>query len=531
MLDSLERLDRFNRKLDRLLPAEPPELPEGPLAWSQGTVLTEYAEHPAEFFADILHTGLWSKQLEIAKAVLENRRTAVRSGHKIGKSKLAAGLGLWWSCTRPAARCMLTAPTSRQIKKAVWYETRRYWQQSPELRRLVPEPAVAPDTGVRWYDGRELFGFSATHADDVSGPGGPEVLVVIDEGPGVPRAVWEALQGIRAGGGKVLALGNPTQTSGWFFDAFNGRRAGWKLFEVATTDTPNYIEGRQVIPGLGDRDFVQEVIDDYGEDSPQYAVRVAGNFPSTAANAVIGLGLIEAARARWYDDEITDSCAFVDFGVDVARFGDDDSSVTGRRGLRTYTPAWFEKTHKIKAVVNGYDAVKLGALVCSCVGALAKPGERIRIKVDTTGGYGEPLCAELERLKKVMGEDGKSLLPEGVTIVRVNFAGASSKPDKYPVLRDELWFGGRDSLKECALFPDPKAESELIAPTYELDAQGRNKVEKKRETKKRLGRSPDRADSVLLAQWEPGIVFVPLSKQPVGNTSRWASAGGGRGFG
>lgn len=529
MLDSLDRIDRFNRKLDRLLPPQAP-LPEGPLAWSQATVLTEYADHPAEFFADILHTNLWTKQYEVALAVLENRRTAVRSGHKIGKSKLAAGLGCWWTCTRGAARGMLTAPTSRQIKKAVWYEVRRYWQQSPELRRLMPEPAIAPDTGVRWYDGRELFGFSATHADDVSGPGGPEVLVIIDEGPGVLREVWEALQGIRAGGGKVLALGNPTQTSGWFFDAFNGRRKGWSLFDVASTDTPNYIEGRQVIPGLADRDFVQEVIDDYGIDSPQYAVRVAGKFPSTVANAVIGLGLVEGALARWHDEEITDACAFVDFGVDVARFGDDDSSVTGRRGFRTYTPAYFEKEHNIKAVVNGYDAVKLGAVVCSCVGALVKPGERIRIKVDTTGGYGEPLCAEIDRLKQTKGDDGKPLLPEHTTIVRVNFAGSSSNPDKYPVLRDELWFGGRDSLKLCALYPDPKAESELIAPIYALDAQGRNKVEKKRDTKKRLGRSPDRADSVLLAQYEPGLAIMVPSK-PVASQSRWASAGAGRGFG
>jgi phage terminase large subunit len=521
MLDSLDRIDRFNRKLDRLLPPQAP-LPEGPLAWSQATVLTEYANHPAEFFADILHTKLWTKQLDVAKAVLESRRTAVRSGHKIGKSKLAAGLGCWWTCTRGSARGMLTAPTSRQIKKAVWYEVRRYWQNSPELRRLMPEPAIAPDTGCRWYDGRELFGFSATHADDVSGPGGPEVLVIIDEGPGVLREVWEALQGIRAGGGKVLALGNPTQTSGWFFDAFNGRRKGWAHFDIASTETPNYIEGRQVIPGLADRDFVQEVIDDYGIESPQYAVRVAGKFPSTVANAVIGLGLVEGALARWHDEEITDACAVVDFGVDVARFGDDDSAVTGRRGLRTYTPAYFEKEHGIKAVVNGYDAVKLGALVCSCVGVLANPGERIRIKVDVTGGFGEPLCAELERLRQTKGDDGQTLLPEHVEILRINFAGSSSDSSKYPVLRDELWFNGRKSLKDCALYPDPKAESELIAPTYELDAQGRNKVEKKRDTKKRLGRSPDRADSVLLAQYEPPFVAVDDSwVESATSLTRW----------
>ncbi len=521
MLDSLARIDRFSKKLDRLLPAQP-ELPQGPLAWSQATVLTEYAERPAEFFVDILHTGLWTAQLDVARSVLENRRTIVRSGHKIGKSKLAAGLGLWWACTHTTARSILTAPTSRQVSKALWYEVRRYWQSSPELRRLVPEPGLAPETGCRWYDGRELFGFTASDADNVSGPGGPEVLIVIDEGPGVSRAVWEAFQGIRASGGKVLALGNPTQTSGWFFDAYHGKRKGWVHYQISSTDTPNCVEGRDVIPGLAGQDFVQEIIDDYGEDSPQYAVRVKGDFPKAVANAVIGLGLIEGARARWDDEDITDDCAVVDIGVDVARFGDDDSAVSGRRGLRLYTPAYFEKEHDIKAVVNGYDAVKVGALVSSCIGALARPGERIRVKVDTTGGFGEPVCAELERLKQTKDDDGDPLLPERLEIVRVNFAGKSSDPEKYPVVRDELWFGGRSFFKLGALYPDPKAESELIAPTYELDAQGRNKVEKKKDTKKRLGRSPDRADSVLLSAYEPQTVAVDDSwVESATSMTRW----------
>jgi len=510
MLESLDRLDRLSRRMDRLFPAEP-ELPQGPLAWSQATVLVEYAEYQVEFFRDILHTDLWSKQGMIANAVLLERRVAVRSGHKVGKSRLAAGLGLWWTCTHGAARSILTAPTSRQVSKALWYEVRRYWQGSPELRRLVPEPGLAPETGCRWYDGRELFGFTASDADNVSGPGGPEVLIVIDEGPGVPREVWEAFQGIRAGGGKVLALGNPTQTTGWFFDAYNGKRKGWAHFQISSTETPNFIEGRTVIPGLAERDFVQEVIDDYGEDSPQYAVRVKGDFPKSVSNVVIGLGLVEGARSRWDDEDVSDVCHVVDFGVDVARFGDDDSAVSGRRGLRTYTPAFFEAEHDIKAVVNGYDAVKVGGLVANCVRVLAKPGERIRIKVDTTGGFGEPVCAELERLKQVPGDDGQPILPPHTEIIRVNFSGSSSDSSKYPVLRDELWFSGRKSLLLGALYPDPKAESELIAPTYELDAQGRNKVEKKRDTKKRLGRSPDRADSVLLAQYEPPNVAVDAS--------------------
>jgi phage terminase large subunit len=101
------------------------------------------------------------------------------------------------------------------------------------------------------------------------------------------------------------------------------------------------------------------------------------------------------------------------------------------------------------------------------------------------------------------------------------------------VLRDELWFGGKRFFKEGgALYPDGKLEGELIAPTYEPDAKGRNKVEKKRDTKKRLGRSPDRADAALLAIYEPGSQLEPMPENDnYADDSRWEGFGSAQGFG
>lgn len=488
--------------------------------WSLNSILTEYADDPIGFCRDWLACKdidgvaqpfeLWDAQQKTARAVVSNRRTARRSGHKVGKSKLAAGLALWWVLTHAMARGILTAPTSRQVKKALWYEIRRFWTESPMLREIMPEPALEPETGVRWPDGRELFGFTASSADKVSGPGGPNVFIVVDEASGVPRDVWEALQGIRAGGGKVLALGNPTQTSGWFYDAFNERRDGWDLDKISSCDTPNYIQGRQVIPGLADREFVEEEANDYGADSPTYAVRVLGEFPLQVANAVIGLGAIEAARSRW-EEALDDDFAPLELGVDVARFGDDDSACAARVGLKLYSPAWFEKQKGVKAVVNGYNSIAVAGMVVQCLGTVRNPGQRVRIKLDCTGGFGEPVAEQLRALKATDGLGD----PKLIEIIEVNFAGQSSDPEKYPVIRDELWFGGRAFFAEGgAMYPDPKLESELVAPTYAPDIKGRNKVEKKSETKKRLGRSPDRADAALLAilqrNYGPSLVAPKL---------------------
>src|SRR5258706_10585240 len=67
-----------------------------------------------------------------------------------------------------------------------------------------------------------------------------KVLMVLDEAPGVLPEIYEAIEGIRAGGDvRVLALGNPTIASGPFYDAFTADREGWNLITISAFDTPN----------------------------------------------------------------------------------------------------------------------------------------------------------------------------------------------------------------------------------------------------------------------------------------------------
>jgi phage terminase large subunit len=494
------------------------------------SILSEYRDDPVRFAEEVLGRKLWAKQVEIAESVVRHRRTATRSGHKVGKTELASALAIWWATTRPNARAIVTAPTDRQVREAFWSALRRMAIGPDGLAsrgiNILPEPALDPATGIRWEDGRRLFGFTASNADKVSGPSGAEILFIVDEASGVPNDVWQAVQGIMGGAanGRVLAIGNPTQPSGWFYDAFNEKRDGWNPLVISSEESPNVVEKRTVIPGLADPDWVAEMLADYGADSPIFQVRVRGNFPTSAGNQVIGLGLIELARASW--DIAKDDGASLDIGVDVARFGDDDSAICARRGLKVYSPAWFER-RGIKSVVNGYDSTKLTGVALQCMGELRKPGERVRIKVDVTGGFGEPVVAMLRALQ----DTGQ--LDQAVRVMPVNFAGASSDAGKFPVVRDELWFGGRAFFRDGgALFPDPKLESELIAPTYGPDLKGRNKVEPKRDTKKRIGRSPDRADAALLAIYEPGNTTVEEPDPLLDPMSRWEDYddGEGRGF-
>jgi hypothetical protein len=82
-------------------------------------------------------------------------------------------------------------------------------------------------------------------------------------------------------------------------------------------------------------------------------------------------------------------------------------------------------------------------------------------------------------------------------------------PQIYYRVRDELWANLAKWLGDGgAIPPDPKLARELNAPSWAMGLNARFKATPKSEIRSELGRSPDRADAVALAVWEP-VVFRP----------------------
>ena len=120
------------------------------------------------------------------------------------------------------------------------------------------------------------------------------VLIVLDEAPGVSADIYEAIEGIRAGGDvRVLALGNPTIASGPFYDAFTANREGWNLITISAFDTPN-LQGLTVesllklsdeeldknpLPYLTTRRWVKEKYREWGPGSSAVGIPCTRQFP------------------------------------------------------------------------------------------------------------------------------------------------------------------------------------------------------------------------------------------------------------
>lgn len=469
-------------KLQGLYPKE-----GGEVAAPQGSA-AGFGADPVAFAEQVLGLRPWRGQKEVAAALLSRRRAAVRSGHKIGKSTIAAALALWWvsdAAARPGARVVITAPTARQVKSIVWKEIRRLYQNAERLgRSLGGDCHKDPANGLQFSDGREIVGLSTDEPEKLQGYSGAHLLFIIDEASGVPAEIYEAIEGNRAAGAWLLLLGNPTRLSGEFFDAFHGKARLYGNVHLSSEETPNVTGDGEPIPGLASREWVEEKREEWGEDDDRYLVRVRGEFPRAGSRSVISLALVEAAEER--GRSATPSGRLV-FGLDPARYGDDDSVLSAVQGS-ALLGQW--RLRKGDGPTVAGEALQKIRELRAALGV--EEHEKTRVNVDPIGvGASVFDCLRAEERE--------------LMVCAVNAAGKppEHQKDDYVNLRDALWFNGRRWLKEGgALLESANLRADLTAPEYEFRAPARAKVESKEETKKRLNRSPDWGDSFLLAIWE-----------------------------
>lgn len=421
---------------------------------------------PVTFCRKVLKYEPWSKQREIIESVRDNQRTAVRSCHGSGKTATAARVVAWYLTAYPNSRVVTTAPTFSQVRDLLWSEVHSAVAKAPE--GLFPECDTTRLTITReWF----AVGLSTDKPERFQGHHAEHLLLVVDEASGVHEDIYEAAEGfLTSPNARVLLIGNPTQTSGTFYRAFHSDRALYKTIHISAFDTPNFT-GEEVSDAasksLVSVEWAEQRRVQWGENTPLYDVRVLGNFPSESEDQVIGLSQIERAKRR----EAQPSKPVV-ISCDVARYGSDETVIAIRRGDHVRIHKTYTSRSLMETVGQIVDAAR----------EYNEPG--MRVVVDDVGLGG----GVTDRLKEL-----------GVPVEGFNGGSTANEPRLYPNRRSEAWFAFADQIDHVDLDPDEQLGADLVAPKYSLDSQGRRVVEPKDRTKKRLGRSPDRADAVLMA--------------------------------
>ena len=239
-------------------------------------------DEPNEFMVralDVKREYMWDKMEEVNDSIRDNERTTVGAGHGVSKTYNAARAGVTFLVSHCPSTVVTTAPTGTQVKDLLWREIRDCHANAriPLGGKLTTTMLdMQAETGRRWF----ATGFS-TKPDTVTkeatafqGYHNESLLIIFDEAAGILPEIWRAAEHIGAPYKRFLAIGNPTAGTGEFAESL--RDATYNYINIAVTDTPNFKEGKIVIPGLYGRQYEERIRTKYGEDSDEYRVRVKG---------------------------------------------------------------------------------------------------------------------------------------------------------------------------------------------------------------------------------------------------------------
>jgi hypothetical protein len=444
----------------------------------------QYKDDPALWAHERLGDQLWSKQVEIMQSVVEHRRTAVRSCHGVGKSFSAARLICWWIDTHPLGEAFVvsTAPSNEQVEAVLWREINKAAQKAEERGTPLPGRMLIRE----WKIGNELVGYGRKPADynptAFQGIHARYVLVILDEACGIPEQLWTAAGAlITNDDSRILAIGNPDDPTSHFFNVCQ-EGSSWNSLRIQATDSPNFT-GEKVTRWMSQvlvsPQYLEDLKDDgCGPGTPIWSSKVEGEFPIDAEDVVVRPSTV--ARCR-LPEQRHDVMLPVELGIDVGG-GGDISVIMLRRG-------------PVASLIRRDKQPDTMKLVGYILEAIDQTGAT-KIKVDKTGiGTGV-----VDRLN-----EHRSSGRITCEVVGIMTGAGSSKPQRFPKLRDEIWWDCGRRLSENGEWDLSQMEdtiiSQLCATRYAPDSSGRIKVEFKAETKKRIGRSPDDADALLLAFW------------------------------
>lgn len=344
----------------------------------------------------------------------------------------------------------------------------------------------------RWF----AVARTATKPENMQGFHEDNMLFIVDEASGVADPIMEAILGTLSGeNNKLLMCGNPTKTSGTFFDSHNADRAMYCCYTVSSLDSRRT-----------NKENIQALIRKYGEDSNVVRVRVKGLFPKQEDDVFIMLSIIE--NCTMLDIEENIPIKRISFGVDVARYGSDETVIAQNTGGKITLPVMFRGQSLMTTVGR---IVQLYRKVIKDYPAYRG---KIYVNIDDCG-LGGGVTDRLEEVKKEEKLNRMVIVPVNAAAKVPDDVVEDGKYkvkacDTYDNMTTYLWGTVKDKLIEekLSLENDNELVAQLSCRKYRLTSRGKMVLESKEEMKKRGIESPDRADAVALSCYEQKVFNI-----------------------
>jgi len=452
------------------------EMYANPLGWVRGAY--PWGEHNGPLFAyqepdvwqcewfEWLGHEITTRQFDGVNPVMPIRG-AVSSGHGIGKGAKVGMLVDFLMSTRRNAKGVITANTSTQLQDKTWAAIQTWTKRAITAHWFEINQNIMYRRGFRdqWKcspqtcdpDNSEAFAGQHNVASTS--------FYINDEDSNVPNIIHEVQEGGLTDGEPMQFLyGNPTRRRGAFYDiVFGDSGKRWKtwIIDARNCRFPN-------------KALIAEQLEDWGEDSDRFRVRVRGIAPKAEdAQFIDSQRVIDAQKRQVVvlDDEPLVA------GCDLAWGGKDSNVIRFRRGRDARTiPAM-----RIPGELTRDPSVLTNRLA-DVLGSLHGGRKVAMLFLDSAG---------------IAGTIGERLRVLGFQNVReINFGADSPRPKKTRYYRDFMWAEMKEWLIDAAIDKSPRLETDLTAPGLREDPQQRIWLESKKEMRARDVASPDDADAL-----------------------------------
>jgi hypothetical protein len=444
-------------------------------------------------------------QIECIGILPKEKRVCVRGPHGLGKTAMVAGIVLWFAHTREDMckalggdwKIVTTASVQRQLDKFLWPEIKKWSRQSTFAWEQLGRDPFDRRTELLFTQLKleygEGFAASSTDPANIEGAHADHILYIVDEAKTVAPETFDAMEGALSGTGEAYAfvISTPGEPSGRFYE-IQSHKPGFEDWWVRYVTLPEAIKANRITLEWANARKRQ-----WGENSAIYQNRVLGNFAVDEEDGIIPLAWAEAAMLRSNNssgieiDERTGTPKRADqnrascISCDVAGMGSDKSTI---------------------AIRVGY--ICLPIIVSRSRDTMELTGEIIRVLHEH--GFPYSTYAIVDVIGIGAGVVAR-LAEQGYDVEPFNASSASIFTDisgelEFLNRRAAAWWGMRELLNpanpvssQVILPNDEELLGDLCTPHYKSTSAGRIQVEEKDQIRKRLGRSPDRGDAVVMA--------------------------------
>jgi len=437
-------------------------------AWDWGHGPLADVAGPREWQADLLKTI--RDHLADPATRYDPLQIAVASGHGIGKSAFMGMLSNWGMSCWADAMIVTTANTDTQMRTKTAPEIGKWFRTSITGHWFdVQATSIKSRDKARADKWRQDFvPWSQHNTEAFAGLHnmGRIIILEFDEASKIHDKVWEVAEGALTDENTVIiwiVFGNPTQNSGRFRECFRRYRHRWFTKQIDS----------RTVEGTNKKKIAQW-LEDHGEESDFFKIRVRGQFPAQSAMQFISADDVDKARTRHLRKEQF-AFAPVIIGVDPAWTGDDKLEIVLRQGLYSRSLASLPRNDNDVEVAN-------------LIARLEQEHRADAVFIDA--GYG----TGIKSAGDVMGRSWRLIWFSGKP---VDTGYLNKRAEMWGTLKRWIKDGGAIDPRDEDLYQD------LIGPETVPRLDGKIQLESKEDMKERGLPSPNKGDALALTFAEP----------------------------